>query len=311
MLRGIYLTTALALFVAVGAPAPAAAAEAPPERIPLGVVVTPPECVTESLFDPPSLPTWAFIVNFEVISGSAPLGCLAVYNASPPDAYYPIPCHTVGSVAYFNGFGLFQGGRVECPINLQTYVTSPPISNTQEVLMMQGVGRLSPSEVSTSSFRSPIVYYSPTLATTGTGLFLRASATRFEISGQFRTRINGFNYEQSLGPSIFTTTVSNTLAQTWRSTYWRQRSVPTDTFATVQNEVNGGLLDNLPTGPMNPVSFRSDGGTFIVGGSPLGPNLLGTLEEIIVDPAGGSQPPKVPGVVPLSKVDVFLPFVQR
>ncbi|MBP8242607.1 MAG: hypothetical protein KAX36_09525, partial [Thermoflexales bacterium] len=91
MLRGIYLTTALALFVAVGAPAPAAAAEAPPERIPLGVVVTPPECVTESLFDPPSLPTWAFIVNFEVISGSAPLGCLAVYNASPPDAYYPIP----------------------------------------------------------------------------------------------------------------------------------------------------------------------------------------------------------------------------
>ncbi len=310
MLRGICLTTALALLVAGGAPAPAAAVEAPPEGMPQGVMVTPPECVTESLFNPPSLPTWAFIVNFEVISGSAPLGCLAVYNAAPPDVFYPIPCHTVGSVAYFNGFGLFQGGRVECPVNLQTYLTSPPISNTLEVLMMQGVGRLSPSEVSTSSYRSPIVYYSPTLATTGTGLFLRASATRFEISGQFRTRINNTNFEQALGVSVFTTTVSNALAQTWRSTYWRKRMLP-DTFVTVLHEVNGGQQDNLLTGPQNPVSFRSDGGTFIVGGSPLGPNLLGTLEEIIVDPAGGSQPPKVPGVVPLTKFDIFLPLVQR
>ncbi|HQY24427.1 MAG TPA: hypothetical protein PLL45_06090 [Thermoflexales bacterium] len=310
MLRGICLITALALLSAVGAPAPAWAAEAPPERMPLGVVVTPPECVTESLFAPPALPTWAFIVNFEVISGSAPLGCLAVYNAAPPDVFYPIPCHTVGSVAYFNGFGLFQGGRVECPINLQTYVTSPPISNTLEVIMMQGVGRLSPTEASTSSFRSPIVYYSPTLAATGTGLFLRASATRFEISGQFRTRLNNTNFEQALGVSVFTTTVSNALAQTWQSIYWRRRMLP-DTFTTVWHTVNGGPPDDLLSGPQNPVSFRSDGGTFIVGGSPLGPNLLGTLEEIIVDPAGGSQPPKVASVVPLSKYDIFLPLVQR
>ena len=308
MLRGICLTTALALFVAGGAPV--YAAEAPPDRMPLGVTVTPPECVTESVFDPPSLPTWAFIVNFEVISGSAPVGCLAVYNAAPPDVYYPIPCHTVGTVDYFNGFGLFKGGRVECPVNLQTYLTSPPISNTQEVLMMQGVGRLSPSEVSTSSYRSPIVYYSPTLATTGTGLFLRASATRFEISGQFRTRLNNINFEQALGVSVFTTTVSNALAQTWQSIYWRRRMLP-DTFTTVWHTVNGGPPDDLLSGPQNPVSFRSDGGTFIVGGSPLGPNLLGTLEEIIVDPAGGSQPPKVPSVVPLTKFDIFLPLVQR
>jgi len=305
MLRGICLTTALALFVAAGAPA--SAAEMAPERAPLGVTVTPPECVTESIHSPPALPTWAFIVNFEVISGSAPLGCLAVYNAAPPDVFYPIPCHTVGSVAYFNGFGLFQGGRVECPVNLQTYLTSPPISNTQEILMMQGVGRLSPTEVSTSSFRSPLVYYSPTLATTGTGLFLRASATRFEISGEFRTRLNNINFDP---PSVFTTTVSNALAQTWQSTYWRKRT-PVDTFVTIRHEVNGSLHHNLQTGPMNPVSFRSDGGTFIVGGSPLGPNLLGTLEEIIVDPAGGSQPPKIASIVPLSKVDVFLPLVQR
>jgi hypothetical protein len=308
MLRGICLTTALALFVAAGAPA--YAAEAPPDRMPQGVTVTPPECVTESLFNPPSLPTWAFIVNFEVISGSAPLGCLAVYNAVLPDVFYPIPCHTVGSVAYFNGFGLFQGGRVECPINLQSFLTNPPISNTLDVIMMQGVGRLSPSEVSTSPYRSPIVFYTPTLAATGTGLFLRASVTGSIFTGQFRTRINNFNYEQSLGPSIFTTTVSNALAQTWRSTYWRQR-VPADTFLTVRHDINGAQHDAVTGGPQVPVSFRSDGGTFIVGGSPLGPNLLGTLEEIIVDPAGGSQPPKVPSVVPLSKVDIFLPLVQR
>ena len=288
----------------------ARAAETPSDRTPLGVTITPPECVTESLFNPPSLPTWAFIVNFEVISGSAPLGCLAVYNAAPPDVFYPIPCHTVGPVAYFNGFGLFQGGRVECPVNLQTYLTSPPISNTLDVIMMQGVGRLSPSEVSTSSYRSPIVYYSPTLAATGTGLFLRASVDHSVISGQFRTRINGFNYEQSLGPAIFTTTVSNDLAQTWRSTYWRQR-VPADTFLTVRHDINGAQHDTVTGGPQVPVSFRSDGGVFIVGGSPLGPNLMGTLEEIIVDPAGGSEPPKVPSVVPLSKVDIFLPLVQR
>lgn len=279
--------------------------------MPQGVTVTPPECVTESIHNPPALPTWAFIVNFEVISGSAPLGCLAVYNAAPPDVFYPIPCHTVGSVAYFNGFGLFQGGRVECPINLQTYLTSPPISNTLEVIMMQGVGRLSPSEVSTSSFRSPIVYYSPTLATTGTGLFLRASSTRFEVSGWFRTALNGGYFETNLGPHPFTVTVANTLAQTWQSTYWRQQAVPTDTFLTVENRVNGQLWETINNGAPLPVSFRSDGGTFIVGGSPLGPNLLGTLEEIIVDPAGGSQPPKIASVVPLSKFDIFLPRVER
>ena len=31
----------------------------------------------------------------------------------------------------------------------------------------------------------------------------------------------------------------------------------------------------------------------------------------IVDPAGGSQPPKVPGVIPLTKFDIYLPLVQR
>jgi hypothetical protein len=311
MLRGICLTTALALLVSVGAPAPAAAVEAPPDRMPLGVAVTPPECVTESLFNPPSLPTWAFIVNFEVISGSAPLGCLAVYNAVLPDVYYPIPCHTIGSVAYFNGFGLFQGGRVECPINLQTYLTSPPISNTLDAIMMQGVGRLSPSEVSTSPYRSPVVFYTPTLAVTGTGLFLRATVTNALITGQFRTRVNNVNFEASLGPQPFTTTVTSTLGQTWTSTYWKRRN-QADTFLTVLNEVNGFAVGlPLTSGPQIPANFRSDGGTFIVGGSPLGPNLLGTLEEIIVDPAGGSQPPKVAGVVPLTKVDVFLPLVQR
>jgi hypothetical protein len=311
MLRGICLTTALALLVAAGAPAPAMAAEAPPDRMPLGVTVTPPECVTESLFNPPSLPTWAFIVNFEVISGSAPLGCLAVYNLVPPDTFYPIPCHTIGTVDYFNGFGLFQGGRVECPINLQTYLTSPPISNTLDAIMMQGVGRLSPSEVSTSSYRSPIVFYTPTLATTGTGLFLRATVTNSLITGQFRTRVNSVNYEPSLGPQVFSTTLTNTLAQTWKSTYWKRRN-QADTFLTVLTEVNGtAFVPPITGGTPLSVSFRSDGGTFIVGGSPLGPNLLGTLEEIIVDPAGGSQPPKVPSVVPLTKVDVFLPLVQR
>jgi hypothetical protein len=105
--------------------------------------------------------------------------------------------------------------------------------------------------------------------------------------------------------------MANTLAQTWQSTYWRQKAVPTDTHMTVENRVDGVLWDNILAGAPLPVSFRSDGGTFIVGGSPLGPNLLGTLEEIIVDPAGGSEPPKVAAVVPLSKVDVFMPIVQR
>ncbi len=308
MLRGIYLTTALALLIAGGAPATLSAAEGPLDRAPLGVTITPPECVTESLFNPPTLPTWTFIVNFEVISGSAPLGCLAVYNAAPPDVFYSIPCQTVGQVTYFNGFGLFQGGRVECPIDLDAYLTSPPISNALPTLMMQGVGRLSPGEVSTSPFRSPIVFYTPTLAATGTGLFLRAAVTGTLLSGSFRTTFNGRDHEASL-TRPFTVTLSDPAAQTWTTFYTRSAGT---NLPIVANAVNGLVFDTMLAGDIaHPVSFQSDGGAFIVGGSPLGPNLLGTLEEIIVDPAGGSQPPKVPSVVPLSTVDIFLPLNLR
>ena len=308
MLRILGLITSLALAVAGGALEPATT---PPERMPelVSVTLPPPECITKSIHNPPSLPSWAFIVNFEVISGSAPLGCLAVFNASPPDVYFPIPCHAIGAVTYFHGFGLFQGGRVECPINLRTYLTSPPISNTQDTLMMQGVGRLSPTEVSTSPYRSPIVFYTPTLAATGTGLFLRAAISGSLQVGAFLTAVKDGFYEKSLAHP-FTTTLANSRAQTWRSTYWKMR-VAGGTFASVQNLINGADWEIIPAGTQVPISFRADGGTFIVGGSPLGPNLRGTLDEIIVDPAGGHEPPISDIEVPLNLSLVFLPTAGR
>jgi len=312
MTRLLSRVLALALCVA-GLCAPVEAQAGTPHRAPtapLTPLATPPECVTKSVFNPPSLPTWAFIVNFEVISGTAPLGCLAVYNASPPDTFYSIPCQTVGAITYFKGLGLYQGGQVRCTVNLQAYLTNPPISNTLETIMMQGVGRLSPYEASSSLYRSPIVYYTPTLGVTGTGLFLRGGSSGGNVSGFFRTQINGANFETSLTPHVFTTTLTNTLAQTWRSTYWRRKQ-PADTFLTLQNLINGTAWDTLNAGTPLPVSFRSDGGTFIVGGSPLGPNFLGTLDEIIVDPAGGSEPPEIAEVLPLTVTQVYMAVVGR
>ncbi len=302
------LITSLALAVAGGAPEPGTS---PPERMPelVSVTLPPPECATKSVHNPPSLPSWAFIMNFEVISGSAPLGCLAVFNAAPPNVYFPIPCHSTGAVTYFHGFGLFQGGRVECPINLQTYLTSPPISNTQATLMMQGVGRLAPTEVSTSPYRSPIVFYTPTLAATGTGLFLRGAISGSLQVGTFRTVVKDGLYEKSPAHP-FTTTLANSRALTWRTTYWKSRQF-TDTFASVQNLINGAAWEIIPAGTQVPISFRADGGTFIVGGSPLGPNLRGTLDEIIVDPAGGHEPPIADIEVPLTLSLVFMPIIGR
>lgn len=285
------MSSALALIVALVQSTPAFAQSSASGGSP----EMPAECATRSLQNSSGVAFWAFSVNFDIVDASGPIGCLTLFSTSGPPVYFSVPCQTSGAVAYADGFSFFQGGRVECGINLQTFV--PTATNSLESAQIQGVGRLSSFETSSSPYRTPIAHYEPTSAGNGLGLFLRSSSLNGVISGLFRTATNGLNIE-SVIPSVFTVQATTAEEQTWSSTYWSRR-LPTDTSFTLRNSVNGVILDSLNEGAPLPIDFRSDGGTFYIGGSPLGPSLLGTLQEVIVSSAYAYEPPKTPAVVPL------------
>lgn len=291
----------LALWLATAGLLPSpVAAESDHTELALGV---PAECATRSLVTTQAVAFWSFSVNFDAMGAQGPSGCLMAFDATGQPAYFPVPCQTVGSVTYANGLGFFQGGRVECSINLQAYL--PGLTNALDSAQIQGLGRLSPFELSTNPYRSPVAYYAPNLPGDGLGMFLRASANNGLISGQFRTNVNGFNFETTLAPHPFVIPATTADEQTWSSTYWVRRQ-PADTFLTVLTRVNGVSWDILTQGVPLPIDFQSDGGTFLIGGSPLGPNFLGTLQEVIVSSADAYEPPKVPQLVPLDPPPLFV-----
>jgi hypothetical protein len=262
-------------------------ASAKPITRPHSQPALPPECLTRTVVRPLAVPSWVFILNFDVIQAGNPLGCLMVFRAprTPTDTI-SVPCNVIGAgVAIGGGQGTFNGGHVRCPVNLKTEFAalSPTLTLTQSYdypyFTIAGLGRIEPSAVITHPFGNPIAFYTPSSpSATPVGLFVPLSNT-----SSIAVITSLFNGTPNIGTAPFPITAGGPL-QTWGVKHIGDGKTYTVTHLL-------GTAVNQTFAPRDPVAFWVDGGVFWFGGSPLGPPFRGVLEEVIIDPPDGGPPP--------------------
>jgi len=274
------------------APAPAVGpAQLAPESVSLplrAAVALPPECVTQTRLARISagwLPrAWVFVMNFEVPD----TGCMLVYDRDDPNlvqGYTSLPgaCASLGTLQVANGRAFFDGGGwMRCNVNIMEAVNaiSGSITLTDTAVIngfyMLGRGTLSPtvaispadsnliiSYIPTNTLRQPVSLYTPITET--------GAAPRAIIYSEFNGSIK---YQSHCGFAV--KAVDQRFGMTrdnFDTKYW----------------LNGYLKCDFP--PLPKIDLAQDGGIFFIGGTPLGKRLLGTLEEVIVDPFDGGEPP--------------------
>jgi hypothetical protein len=251
-------------------------------------VALPPECVTRTSIRPVAIPSWVFVMNFNVIQAGNPLGCVMVFRLprTPTDTI-PVPCNVVGAgVTFAGGQGNFNGGHVRCPVNLKIEFAalSPTLALTQSYdypyFTIVGVGRIAFSNIVTQTFSNPVAYYAPdNPSAPPVGLFVPLSQT---VSVAVINSL--FNGVANVGTSPFQVAAAGGPLQTWGAKHDGAGETYTVTHLL-------GDVVNQTFSPRAPVTFWVDGGTFAIGGSPLGPSFIGVLDEVIVDPPDGGPPP--------------------
>jgi hypothetical protein len=274
-------------------------------------------------------PGWAFILNFRVTQGSNPAACLLIYMA-PNIAPVPItvPCAVPnGGVTFSHGRARFDGGRIECPLNIRDIIwevsgvvlsTSVTLNN----LYMGGAGALDslPGE---GLHDNPILTYAPDDQSPGIGLFVPVSATvqasatpaastPQAASGRIVSRFGDFDFDSAQMGAQTTFPVDPDRWQGWAVTYERvllPRGMPPDTVTVTH------YLESIPLGTLNTqgaLNLHIDGGKFIIGDS-IGLNskaLSGTLCGVLASGSrGGTRPPKMRKPIPC--YDLFTPLARR
>lgn len=249
----------------------------------------PAECATKTRIVPRT-PGWAFVMNFDVLDGTAPRGCLMLYRVVyAPTNFVPVTCKIVGvgsQIAIASGRGVFNGGYVYCDVNIkQKLATLTPPATMPDVdsypyFTIVAAGTLS-SNASLAATANPIGIYTPNTTTVpALGLNIPLHAAQ---SSQLLSHFNGvtnstairlatgvpytFTVEHDGGPDVYTTT------------------------HYVGNSVGSSIVSQFT--PRNAVSFFTNGGTFWIGADPahLNDPFLGTLDEVIFDPPDGGRPP--------------------
>ena len=251
-------------------------------------VALPPECVTKTRLARISsgwLPrAWVFIMNFEVPD----TGCMLVYDRDDPNlvqGYTSLPgaCASLGTLQINDGRALFDGGGwMRCNVNIMEAVNaisgSVTLTDTAVIngFYMLGRGVLSPTiaispadsnlivgYVPTNTLRQPIGLYAPITET--------GAITRAVIYSEFNGSVK---YQSHCGFIVRNTDQRFAMTRdNFDTKYW----------------LNGYLKCDFP--PFPKIDLAQDGGIFFIGGTPLGKRLMGTLEEVIVDPFDGGEPP--------------------
>lgn len=287
----------------VSAPVSPAAARVP--QAPRAPLVLPPECVP--LLRPPRITqtflprAWVFIANFEVPNTA----CLLTYSIDDPnliEGYVSLPtCTTVGDVWMHDGRASFEGaGYIGCAVDIMAAVNGIGGSITlTDTALINGFyiyarGTLSPTVmpsntlpnllagyVPTNTLRPPVALSAP-ISSTG-------EMTRALIFSDFNGTLKGLPHcamNVTAGDQSIVMTRYN-----FDTKYWS----------------DGQLRCDLP--PLPRIDFAQDGGWFLIGGTPSGRNLRGTLEEIVIDPFDGGEPPAIPDGVFAARL--FLPLSMR
>jgi hypothetical protein len=251
-------------------------------------VALPPECVTKTRLARISagwLPrAWVFVANFEVPDTA----CMLVYDRDDPNlvqGYTSLPgaCASLGTLQINAGRATFDGGGwMRCNVNIMEAVNaiSGSITLTDTAVIngfyMLGRGTLSPTVaispadsnlivgyVPTNTLRQPIGLYTPI---TETGAITRALIySEFNGSAKYKP------------DCAFTVRTQD-----------QRFAMTRDNFDT-KYWLNGYMKCDWQ--PFPKIDLAQDGGVFFIGGTPWGKRLLGTLEEVIVDPFDGGEPP--------------------
>jgi hypothetical protein len=90
----------------------AASAMSLPLAAPAPVQAAPPAACVSSL--PLNPAKWQWVLNFDQMSGSSPVACLAAMGADNTVSYSLTRCDVVGPVAIAGGAAVFSGGHVAC-----------------------------------------------------------------------------------------------------------------------------------------------------------------------------------------------------
>jgi hypothetical protein len=253
------------------------------------LVVLPAECVTKTAIRPLAVPSWVFVLNFDVIQAGDPVGCMLIFRmARVPSDAISIPCTAVGvGVAFVGGEARLTGGHVRCPINVNAAFASltPPIIQNQTsydypFFTIVGVGRLDPTNILTEPFSNPLVHYGPgDPGAPDLGFFVPLSNTP---SAAVMTSV--FNGVTNTGRVPIQLIAGGGAVQTWSVKHEGIKDVYTITHA-----YNGSIVQAFA--PRKPVTFWTAGGVFRIGASPYGPSFRGTLDEVVIDPPDGGIPP--------------------
>lgn len=262
---------------------PAAAQAATPAQ-PRASQAPPPECATKLPIKPLLVPSWAFVVNFEVIqlkqnNTPYPVGCLIVWRApfNPSDYVSIDTCEVFGAVSFGGGQAVFAGGDVRCRVNVKAALAalSPPVDiNAEEPyppFEIAGLGEIR-APTPPHPYSNPLAYYQPDAADgLPVGLFV-STANRANDVYTLLSHFNGINnLDDSVGFP------AGPGQQTWSAKHQAMQG-----GYRVEHFHNFLLLSTFSPRPL--VSLRTDGATVYVGGSPLGPGFDGALDEVIVDP---------------------------
>lgn len=270
-------------------------------------LVTRPECQTKINYTLDNPPFWVLVMNFEVMQNSQPVGCLLLFEqaAGIPRQVSLTGCSTIGAVAIAHGAGIFDGGHVECVLSMSALL-GISASNIYTTYSVFGMGTISPSLDATHPFGNPIGFYRSNQPGADLGLLLPALLTAPTHS---MLGMKGTLQPASLLP-VFAS-ADGLQAQYWGIIFngYKFPGAPIGE-AIAQYVLDGYTVDARPGNALT-YTFRADGGTFYVGGSPLGPGLHGTLDEVIIDPQNGGSPDLLPELGPPQPRRSFLPEVTR
>lgn len=252
--------------------------------------IPPPECVTKTVLSPLLAPSWAFVLNFDVIRTRAdgtqyPVGCLIAWRRPffATDYVSIESCQVFGAVSFGSGQALLAGGDVRCAVNVKGSLEAldPPLVIGAEEpyppFEIIGVGFIFPP-TTPHPYSNPIAYYKPEAADAKpAGLFVPTINNLNDVY-TIKSYFNGIdNQDNNLRFQGLQ------LPQTWTA-----KHQPLPEGYRVQHTLDWSVVSTFFPRPL--VSLRTDGATIYIGGSPLGPGFDGILDEAIVDPPDRSGP---------------------
>jgi hypothetical protein len=263
----------------------------------------PPECTTRTHLDETPLDrAWVFIMNFRV----AKTACMLIYDKTPENKYLGYlsltdACEVQGDVQFGFGKALFRGGYITCYLNamraVQAITNTMPITQVAQIDGFYLLGR----GVLSSTLRTPplehnlIFRYVPT-DTNYSSLALRVSVTQ---TNPPQAQMNAFFNFNRHGSDNCIVPVNGS-EQLWA--YTRHNG-------NLKFWVGSTEICDAPK-PRPRIQLWQDGAFIYIGGTPSGDRFFGVLDEIILDPPDGSQPPNE-GESSGDAALVYLPIAQR